>query len=183
MAIILLFTSVQAAYRPEVYCSLVPVGTKLPNLDDCNQYYTCVSSNMVNADKCPNNQVFNKDSQNCITTPNGSCPSSTNICENQEKKWVPNPDICGGWYYCANGIISGQGSCQADQYFDYEKQSCRHGKCSVNDNNGGVGNICTIMPNGQFFGDFNDCKKWYKCDGGQIKTGECKNTVSLQRYK
>ena len=133
---------------------------------------------MVNAATCPNNQIFNKDSQSCITTPTGSCESFTNLCENQDKKWVPNPNVCGSWYYCVNGQIAGDGSCKTGQYLDYDQQKCRNGPCSVVGNSGGVSNMCVIMPNGQFFGDFNDCKTWHKCDGLQMKTGQCKDTVS-----
>ncbi|TMW47742.1 hypothetical protein DOY81_007169, partial [Sarcophaga bullata] len=169
VAIVLLFSSVQAKYSPQEYCSLVPVGTKLPDLGDCHQYYTCVSPNEVNAAKCPNNQVFNKDSQSCITTPNGSCDE---ICENQHEKWVPDPIVCGKWYYCKNGNNVGYGHCKDGQYLDYDKQTCRNGQCS-----GGVSNICLIMQSGQFFGDFNDCKTWHKCDGLQIQSGTCPDTI------
>lgn len=179
---IILCSQAQADYNPLLYCPIVKTGTKLPSLDDCHKYYVCDSSNQVTTGVCPSGQLFNKDSQGCVTTTTGACTNTDNPCDGLNGKWVPDAEYCRIWHYCKNGEIVGSGSCKEGQIFDFAKQQCVNGACSINgDNSAGVGNICQIMPNKQFFGDFNICTTWYKCDGLSLQQGQCpSNMVSCK---
>lgn len=168
MVALMLMGFTQAEYNVTHYCQLVKPGTKLPSLDSCENYYTCLANGQITADSCGSGQVFNKDVQQC-----GIYKCFDNPCQNEHKKFVPSFTKCGEWHYCENSSSSGVGSCPKGQILDYDLQSCKHGDCSKN--GGDTVNDCQIMPNGIYFADTKKCENWYKCNGLDKKEGECKD--------
>uniref|UniRef100_A0A1I8NQ39 Chitin-binding type-2 domain-containing protein n=1 Tax=Stomoxys calcitrans TaxID=35570 RepID=A0A1I8NQ39_STOCA len=166
-----------ATYNVSEYCQLVTPGTKLPSLDSCQTYYTCQSGGGYIPSACSGTENFDKNSQSCKASSNSVCNIGLdNPCSNVKTEgWVTNPNDCTGWIYCKNGATAGSGPCPNDQMFSYSKQQCIYGKCT-NNNQGGdvqIENLCEIMPNYVYFGDFEDCSAWHTCTP-ELQNGNCK---------
>lgn len=152
-------TNVKAEYDVARYCQLVPKGTKFPSFDSCQTYYTCLNANEIEESSCSDTQIFNKDTQSCVT---GSCnllADDTNPCSGIHKDFAAHPNDCRWWHYCEYGKISHSATCPSGQYFN--GHSCVFGKCEETTEE--VKDLCKIMQNDQFFGDFDDCTKSQKC--------------------
>ncbi|KAM7356303.1 peritrophin-48-like [Cochliomyia hominivorax] len=175
-----------AEYDVGKYCQLVKTNTKLPSLTSCQTFYVCQGSNQYMTLFCPTGTYFNKNSQSCETS-NDSCSNGVhNPCFNHNNQFVSDSKYCNEWHYCLQNAIASSGECPPGQRFSYENQSCIYGECSgasiggnnnnnnVNSNNNNeIGNICQIMPEGQFFGDFNNCSNWHKCINMEDRRGHC----------
>nr|AAD25103.1 peritrophin-48 precursor [Chrysomya bezziana] len=176
---LILLAFAQADYDVASYCQLVQSGTKLPSLDSCQNYYTCVSNGLPTLSSCSSGYVFNKDSQQCVPTGSFNCFFGVaNPCQNQDKKFVPSAKQCNEWHYCLAGAIAGTGTCKEGQIFNFAKQSCVYGECSNTGNNildSPNLSVCQIMPHGIYFGDNTNCSTWHKCSGMEEKKGTCPN--------
>ncbi|XP_061402719.1 peritrophin-48-like [Musca vetustissima] len=168
-----------AEYDVARYCQLVTTGTKLPSLNDCQTYYTCQADGSYQTSTCLNSQSFDKNSQSCkpsstVTT----CIDALSPCANVAGEgWVQDPENCVKWIYCKNQKQSGSGTCPTKQYFSNEAGGCIYGTCTnANDEDGGfteISNLCELMANDVFFGDFESCDAWHKCTSGTMKSGTC----------
>ena len=176
VAIVLLASYATADYNAAEYCQLVPVGTKLPSLSSCQTYYTCQNNKQVVAANCTGTDIFDKDYQECLPATVGNCASG-NPCANKNKMWVSDANTCGVWYYCLNGVVIGSGMCPSNEVFSDAAQMCQYGECSntaMTDHGSPlVDNVCSIMPNEKFFGDFDNCHAWHKCNGMLLQSGIC----------
>ena len=176
VAIVLLASYATADYNAAKYCQLVPVGTKLPSLTSCQTYYICQNNRQVMAVNCTGTNIFDKDYQECVPASVGNCASG-NPCANRNKVWVSDANACGVWHYCVNGAVIGSGMCPNNEVFNDASQQCQYGQCSntaMTDNGLPlVDNVCSIMQNEKFFGDFNNCHEWHKCNGMILQSGIC----------
>lgn len=167
--------NVKAEYDVARYCQLVPKGTKFPSYDSCQTYYTCLNENDVEKSTCSGTQVFNKDLQKCVNQHEGNCKALSdekNPCEGLHATFAKHPKDCHWWHYCENGKVAHSATCPSGQYFN--GKSCVFGKCGEEEVE--VKDLCEIMPTGQFFGDFDDCTVWQKCQtNGAISQGKCVN--------
>ncbi|KAM7356277.1 peritrophin-48-like [Cochliomyia hominivorax] len=183
VTIILLIFNVNyitAEYDVAKYCQLVPPSTKLPSLENCQIYYTCLDSNTPKESKCFGTDVFDKDEQACVPKEQSDCLYGINSpCEGLNGTFTKDPKECRLWHYCLDGKSVNSGFCNKGQYFDGEM--CVSGTCTyenVNVDDGKVTEvkyICNIMQNNQFFGDFDDCRSWQKCvkSNEKPKDGKC----------
>ncbi|XP_065362210.1 peritrophin-48-like [Calliphora vicina] len=173
-------SKVNAEYNVAKYCQLVPVGTKLPSFKSCQTFYTCQTNNKVNETICAGADVFDKDLQYCVTKSQGNCYFHLgNPCENEDATWVPDGKKCGIWHYCSKGQVLGSGSCGPGQYFDGVTKQCTNGKCDniVATTTSEITNLCQIMQNDKFFGDFSSCNVWNKCINSKLSTGKCQGEL------
>nr|P91745.1 RecName: Full=Peritrophin-48; Flags: Precursor [Lucilia cuprina]AAB38414.1 peritrophin-48a precursor [Lucilia cuprina] len=176
---IMLIATVNAEYNVAKYCELVKIGTLMPSMISCQDYYICRLNNQPIPVKCGANTVFDKDTQGCVPEAQANCILSLdNPCENKDRTFAPSSKACNEWHYCLNGNIVANGSCQPGQIFDASKNSCIYGACNSDDDDSNsdftpVLNICDIMQNGQFFGDFENCQNWQKCNNGRLQKGIC----------
>ncbi|XP_065360552.1 peritrophin-48-like [Calliphora vicina] len=163
-----------AEYDAATYCPLVPVGTKFPSFQSCQTFYTCQANNKVVESSCPGSDVFSKDAQSCVSASSANCYNDVaNPCENKDGTWVPDSRDCRMWHYCSKGAIAGSGSCANGQYFDGTAGMCVNGKCPNSGGSTEITNLCQIMQNNQFFGDFDNCATWHKCSGPVMHTAKC----------
>ncbi|XP_073840044.1 peritrophin-48 [Musca autumnalis] len=180
-----------AAYNVTHYCQLVQTGTKLPSLDDCQTYYTCLADGSYQESSCLTAQSFDKNAQACKPASTVPCTAGVeNPCENQQvNTWVQDPQDCTKWMYCKNQKVDGGGSCPDGQYFSNEKVACIYGKCTnSNDDDDGDGlteiaNLCELMANNVFFGDFEECNAWHKCIDGKMTNGTCNSGLVYNTAK
>ncbi|TMW47743.1 hypothetical protein DOY81_007170, partial [Sarcophaga bullata] len=176
VVIVLLASYAAADYNAAEYCQLVPVGTKLPSLTSCQTYYICQNNGQVSAANCIGTNIFDKDYQECVPASVGNCASG-NPCAHKNKIWVSDSNTCGVWHYCVNGSVIGSGMCPNNEVFNDASQMCQYGQCSntVMTDHGLplVDNVCSIMQNEKFFGDFNNCHAWHRCNGMILQSGIC----------
>ncbi|XP_037815877.1 peritrophin-48-like, partial [Lucilia sericata] len=178
-------TKINAEYEVSKYCQLVPVGTKLPSLESCQTFYTCLGQKQVAESKCAGDDVFDKDLQMCVPRTNNNCHVNIeNPCENQDDTWVGDTKDCSLWHYCSSGKLIGSGSCALGQYFDDTIKSCVNGKCPYNmETSGEINDLCQIMQKDQFFGDFQDCAVWHRCNGSGMNKGKCEHGLLYDTQK
>lgn len=91
---------------------------------------------------------------------------------------LPSSDSCQKFYSCQSANKITEDKCASTEVFDKDTQSCIVKKlkdCKLDyDKNGDIKNICDIMENDIFFGDFKDCQKWHKCKQDKpMSTGKC----------
>lgn len=171
-----------AAYNVTHYCQLVETGTKLPSLDNCQTYYTCLANGGYQEDNCLSSQAFNKNTQSCQAASMVGCTAgAANPCENKNDGWVQDPSNCVNWIYCSKQQQSGSGSCPVGQYFSNDKGQCIWGQCTNMDDTNGelteVANLCELMANNKYFGDFEECNAWHMCIDGTMKNGTCNGSL------
>ncbi|KAM7357677.1 peritrophin-48-like [Cochliomyia hominivorax] len=168
------YNGVMADYDVEKYCQLVPDGTKFPSLDSCQTFYTCQPDGSTLKSNCPNNNVFDKNAQSCVTSSDGTCALKDNPCKGFNGEFAADGRDCHKWHYCLNGKSESTGLCPKGQMFDNKLQSCTYETCSSDNNQDDITNICIIMQDGQFFGDFDNCTVWHRCSGLKKEDKNCK---------
>ncbi|KAL5290927.1 hypothetical protein ACFFRR_010365 [Megaselia abdita] len=166
--------------NPFNVCKLMVDGTSIRDMDSCEYYYKC-ENGVARHLACPNGQQFNKDEERCTNPSQSTCglvpDDISKICKNVAKgKWVADPYSCDGFYYCSGGDAGQKGECPEGLAFNQDKQECvaKDANCSK-----GTGNvdskdaICSIVPNGKYFGVASSCSSWAVCKNGNYDEGLC----------
>lgn len=91
---------------------------------------------------------------------------------------LPSSDNCQSYYTCFSADIVISAKCSGSDIFDKNAQGCVPKKlksCKINSiKNGVIENLCDIMENEVFFGDFEDCQAWHRCNNDKtMSTGQC----------
>uniref|UniRef100_A0A182Q978 Chitin-binding type-2 domain-containing protein n=1 Tax=Anopheles farauti TaxID=69004 RepID=A0A182Q978_9DIPT len=102
-----------------------------PNLDNCKQYYRCLSGERI-LFSCTEGKVFNPTTSRCIASDLYSCedPQTTTPTEapstlylEQQNAIVPHASDCDKYVTCEKGIETVH-SCPQGQQFSWKKLSC-----------------------------------------------------------
>lgn len=168
---LLAFTN--AEYEIEKYCKLTQPGIKLPSSDSCEEYYTCGLDEKPSKETCPSNLVFSKDAQGCVPVSEGNCFFGfSNPCQNKHREYSYSSKGCNWYSYCYDGKVANNYTCPAGQRFNAAQNICVNGNCGSSKQSA-VLDICNIMPENVYFGDFENCRAWYQCIGTQLRSGFC----------
>lgn len=109
---------------------------KTPNMDNCAQFYICLPSSRPTLEHCPNGQVFDPESQNCVSeydircgdrpyygwevTPQTLCHETINIYQ------VADPNDCTAYYLCPTPNEFIHLLCSYSFLYDIEENNCSY---------------------------------------------------------
>ncbi|XP_017059485.1 peritrophin-48 [Drosophila ficusphila] len=167
-------------YNVTAFCTCVKTGTQLGSIESCQSYYVCQSTGPVKAE-CQTGYSYDYKRSGCYPSSQVECYWGVNEpCAGKTNVFVPNTAVCGGYYWCSNGVSSKAKTCATGQVFNNDQQACIWGSCpSTTDssNETVLTNLCDVVPPGQYFGDTSNCSIWYNCksnsSGVYLEKGEC----------
>lgn len=163
-------------------CQLVPAETKLASFSSPQIYFTCLSAGGSVKSTCPDDDVFDKNTQTCVATSQetSNFSNESNPCQNKNNTFVANSRGCNWYSYCLNGEIFSNDTCKFGEIFYPQNGTCINGICGDSVNN--LFEICKIMPNELYFGDFENCHDWHICSGGKPQNGVCSDSLVRKFY-
>ncbi|XP_016955203.1 peritrophin-48 [Drosophila biarmipes] len=169
----------EGTYNVTAFCTAVKIGTQLGSLESCQKYYVCQSTGPVVAE-CQTGYSYDYKKSTCALSSQVDCYYGVaEPCAGKNGTWVPNTAVCGGYYYCDNGVGKA-GSCPPNQIFNSVKVACDWGSCQSNLGDSDeivLTSLCDVAPPNQYFGDTKDCATWNFCvsnsSGVFLQTGKC----------